>query len=80
MYSDDARRYFTEDLELNWPRISRSRESRDYVSSMKPLDYLCYRSKSPMNEDFYHFVRKLLRFDPRERLTAAEALDDPFLK
>lgn len=79
-FSSHSRRYFTDKLVLDWPRIARSRSSQEFVDHMKPLGYLCFRSKSSANEEFYQFVRKLLTYDPKQRITASEALLDPFLK
>lgn len=37
------------------------------------------RLKGEKKEQFLNFIRSMLRWDPNERLTARELLDDPWL-
>jgi dual-specificity kinase len=73
-------KYFTAEGDLNWPGIASSRSSERYVSNLFTLKEICEIHKSTENEKFYNFVRKLLEYDPSKRISATEALKDPFLQ
>ena len=61
-----------EELELKWPTQDTPRKSVEDVQSQDKLD------KIIDDAQLLDLLYKLLTFDPKERISAAEALEHPF--
>ncbi|KAL1923460.1 uncharacterized protein VTP21DRAFT_8440 [Calcarisporiella thermophila] len=62
---------------LDYPNEETNRQSRKYVKAMRPLHEIVPPT-SALNELFLNLLRKLLVYDPVERITAREALRHPY--
>jgi serine/threonine protein kinase len=78
--SESTTKYFTSQGTLNWPQIATSRSSVDFVAKLLSIEQLCGKGMNPEMDQFYDLVMKLLRYEPEERLTAAEALSEEFFR
>eukprot|EP00669_Euglena_mutabilis_P014082 TRINITY_DN9113_c0_g1_i1.p1 TRINITY_DN9113_c0_g1~~TRINITY_DN9113_c0_g1_i1.p1 ORF type:complete len:288 (-),score=90.39 TRINITY_DN9113_c0_g1_i1:265-1128(-) len=71
--SDSASKYFRSDGRLRWPEMASSEKSIAKVESSKPLESLC------SDGDFLAFLKRLMDYDKKRRMTAREALNHPFI-
>ncbi|KAI8063492.1 kinase-like domain-containing protein [Gongronella butleri] len=69
-------KYFKNHI-LRYPDARTTRHSRDCVRKMKTIDHLI-TPDTPMNVQFRDLISKMLVYDPKERITAREALRHPF--
>ncbi|KAK7044225.1 serine threonine protein kinase CMGC group [Paramarasmius palmivorus] len=70
--------FFKEGAKLDWPKAkSSSRQSKKDVRSVRPLAEIIPQTDI-VNRQFLDLVRKLLAFDPAQRLTVAEAIKHPY--
>ncbi|KAI9838057.1 MAG: hypothetical protein M1819_006212 [Sarea resinae] len=76
---NQAARYFVRGQKLDYPNNETSRASRKYVKAMKKLQDIIPPS-TPFNKLFLDLLRKIFVYDPRQRLTAKEALQHPWFK
>ncbi|KAI8829864.1 kinase-like domain-containing protein [Chytriomyces cf. hyalinus JEL632] len=81
---------------LQWPVSATPKASKKFVKNMRPLSQIIPTSlqlqqmgggsvdgggaQSLLQQQFYDLVKRMLVYDPKERITAAEALNHPFLK
>ncbi|KAJ3399059.1 Dual specificity protein kinase clk3 [Chytriomyces hyalinus] len=81
---------------LQWPVSATPKASKKFVKNMRPLSQIiptslqlqqmgggsvdCGGAQSLLQQQFYDLVKRMLVYDPKERITAAEALNHPFLK
>lgn len=81
--------FFDKYSKVSFPNPSSKRESKKFVSALKPLESIIKSLKLPtpdrdseqeILELFSDLIHKCLRYDPEKRITAAEALDHPFFK
>jgi dual-specificity kinase len=86
--------YFKEGPRLDWPKPKASRQTKKDVRACRPLavSYRSYSSfhvltclqqeimvpTDMINKHFLDLVRKLLTFDPTQRITVREALSHPY--
>jgi dual-specificity kinase len=71
--------YFKEGPRLDWPKPKASRQSKKDVRSCRPLSEII-TSTDIINKHFLDLVRKLLTFDPTQRITVREALNHPYFQ
>ncbi|KAI0032520.1 CMGC CLK protein kinase [Vararia minispora EC-137] len=71
--------YFREGCKLAWPSPKTTRQSKKEVRTTKSLQDIITPTDS-VNRQFLDLVRKLLAFDPAERITVREALQHPYFK
>jgi dual-specificity kinase len=69
--------FFKEGSKLNWPPPKASRQSKKEVRACKPLQEIIPPT-DVINRHFLDLVRKLLAFDPAQRITVREALNHPY--
>ena len=88
--------YFKEGPRLDWPKPKASRRSKKDVRACRPLavsirppftlptfSHLRQEIITPadiINKHFLDLVRKLLTFDPTQRITVREALGHPYFQ
>ena len=88
--------FFKEGPRLDWPKPKASRQSKKDVRACRPLavsirpsvslsafPYLRQEIIGPtdiINKHFLDLVRKLLIFDPTQRITVREALNHPYFQ
>ncbi|OCH95442.1 CMGC CLK protein kinase [Obba rivulosa] len=65
--------FFKEGNKLDWPKPKASRQSRKEVRACRSLLEIIPPT-DPINKAFLDLVKKLLTFDPRDRITVKEAL------
>ena len=86
--------YFKEGSKLDWPKPKASRQSKKEVRACRGLHVsypglpICQRAdrisqdiilpSDPVNRHFLDLVKKLLTFDPAQRITVKEALNHPY--
>ncbi|CAO3597483.1 unnamed protein product [Absidia cylindrospora] len=68
---------FFKDNKLKYPDTKTTRQSRQSVRNMKPINQLI-RPTTPLNAEFMDLIQKLLVYDPNTRISAREALRHPF--
>lgn len=73
----DAAKYFRSGR-LDYPNAETSRTSRRFVKAMKTLRELI-NPVSPIQYAFLDLLQRIFIYDPKQRITAKEALDHPFL-
>ncbi|KAJ5552008.1 hypothetical protein N7535_000046 [Penicillium sp. DV-2018c] len=76
--SNSAAEYFNRN-KLDYPNSSTTRASRKYVRAMKPLTEFIPTS-TPFNRSFLDLLRRIFVYDPKNRITAKEALKHPWFK
>ncbi|KAJ5131531.1 uncharacterized protein N7515_007570 [Penicillium bovifimosum] len=76
--SNSAAEYFNR-YKLDYPNTETTRASRKYVRAMKPLTEFIPTS-TPFNRSFLDLLRKIFVYDPKNRITAKEALKHPWFK
>ncbi|KAF8529815.1 CMGC/CLK protein kinase [Gautieria morchelliformis] len=69
--------FFKEGAKLAWPNPKATRQSKKEVKSTKALQEIIL-STDTLNRNFLDLVRKLLTFDPANRITVADALKHPY--
>ncbi|KAF6169599.1 hypothetical protein GIB67_003967 [Kingdonia uniflora] len=75
--SRGAEKYFRRGARLNWPEGAVSRESIRAVGKLDPLRQIIFQQVQ-YSKPLVDLLQGLLRFDPRERFTARQALEHPF--
>jgi len=71
--------YFKEGPRLDWPKPKASRQSRKDVRACRPLAEIISPT-DVVNKHFLDLVRKLLTFDPTQRITVREALNHTYFQ
>lgn len=69
--------FFKEGARLDWPKPKASRQSKKDVRATRPLQDVIPPTDH-MNRQFLDLVRRLLAFDPAQRITVREALHHPY--
>ncbi|KAK7454475.1 serine threonine protein kinase CMGC group [Stygiomarasmius scandens] len=69
--------FFKEGSKLDWPKPKASRQSKKDVRATRPLADVIPPTDH-INRQFLDLVRKLLAFDPAQRITVEEALKHPY--
>nr|VWO95884.1 Histone acetyltransferase (EC [Ganoderma boninense] len=69
--------YFKEGSKLDWPKPKASRQSKKEVRACRGLHDIILPN-DPVNRHFLDLVKKLLTFDPAQRITVKEALNHPY--
>jgi len=88
--------YFKEGPRLDWPKPKASRQSKKDVRACRALSVSMHRPfalytsshlrqeiitpTDIINKHFLDLVRKLLTFDPTQRITVREALNHPYFQ
>ncbi|PPQ98334.1 hypothetical protein CVT26_013590 [Gymnopilus dilepis] len=70
--------YFKDGCKLDWPKPKATRQSKKDVRSTKSLREVINPDGDEINKQFHDLVRKLLAFDPNQRITVKEALQHPY--
>lgn len=69
--------FFKEGPKLNWPSPKTTKQSRKDVRATRSLQEIIPQTDM-INVHFLDLVRKLLMFDPKQRITVREALRHPY--
>ncbi|KAI6039818.1 kinase-like domain-containing protein [Pisolithus marmoratus] len=69
--------FFKEGARLDWPKPKASRQSKKDVRATRPLQDVIPPTDN-MNRQFLDLVRRLLAFDPAQRITVRDALHHPY--
>ncbi|KAF9048535.1 CMGC CLK protein kinase [Panaeolus papilionaceus] len=69
--------FFKEGCKLDWPKPKATRQSKKDVRATRPLQDVIPPTDHT-NRSFLDLVRKLLCFDPAQRITVREALQHPY--
>lgn len=69
--------FFKEGGKLDWPKPKATRQSKKDVKATRPLQDVIPPTDN-VNRQFLDLVRKLLAFDPAQRITVREALQHPY--
>ncbi|KAI0784188.1 CMGC CLK protein kinase [Abortiporus biennis] len=69
--------YFKEGCKLDWPKPKATRQSRKEVRACRSLMDIISPTDS-VNRNFFDLVKRLLTFDPAQRITVKEALQHPY--
>ncbi|KAF9266591.1 CMGC/CLK protein kinase [Marasmius fiardii PR-910] len=69
--------FFREGAKLDWPKPKGSRQSKKDVRAVRPLAEIIPQTDI-INKHFLDLVRRLLAFDPAQRITVADALKHPY--
>lgn len=69
--------FFKEGARLDWPKPKASRQSKKDVRATRPLQDVIPPTDH-MNRQFLDLVRRLLAFDPAQRITVRDALHHPY--
>ncbi|TFK50088.1 kinase-like protein [Heliocybe sulcata] len=69
--------FFKDGVKLDWPKAKASRQSRKDVRACRSLQEIIPPTDT-LNKHFLDLVRKLLMFDPAQRITVREALNHPY--
>ncbi|PPQ64146.1 hypothetical protein CVT24_008776 [Panaeolus cyanescens] len=69
--------FFKEGYKLDWPKPKATRQSKKDVRATRPLQDVIPPTDH-INRSFLDLVRKLLCFDPSQRITVREALQHPY--
>ncbi|KAJ1653449.1 serine threonine protein kinase CMGC group [Dispira simplex] len=77
--SDKAKSSFTRSGALNYPTPDTKPSNRENVRRLRPLRETVGTHVNQLHATFYDLLKKLLTYEPSERLTAADALNHPFL-
>lgn len=67
---------------LDFPNSCTSRDSRKHVKSMRPLESLIKSPSGYAKHDsrFIHLLKRLLHFDPSQRIRVDQALKHPYFE
>ncbi|TPX30192.1 hypothetical protein SmJEL517_g06188 [Synchytrium microbalum] len=63
---------------LDWPNQEVNRSSKAFVRKLNPLEVTIRPTSIPTISSFLSLVRRMLEYDPAQRITAREALNHPF--
>ncbi|PPQ83427.1 hypothetical protein CVT25_007018 [Psilocybe cyanescens] len=69
--------FFKEGGRLDWPKPKATRQSKKDVRATRPLTDVILPTDN-INRQFADLVKKLLAFDPAQRITVREALQHPY--
>jgi dual-specificity kinase len=69
--------FFREGARLDWPKPKASRQSKKDVRATRPLQDVIPPTDQ-INKQFVDLVRRLLAFDPAQRITVRDALHHPY--
>ncbi|EJD49756.1 kinase-like protein [Auricularia subglabra TFB-10046 SS5] len=70
--------FFKDGAKLDWPKPKASKQSKKEVKATRSLQEVIPATDVP-NRHFLDLVKKLLTFDPAQRITVREALAHPYL-
>lgn len=76
--SNSASKYFNRS-KIDYPSAETTRASRKYVRAMKPLTEFI-PTNTPFNRSFLDLLQQIFVYDPKNRITAKEALKHPWFK
>ncbi|EED22350.1 protein kinase (Lkh1), putative [Talaromyces stipitatus ATCC 10500] len=76
--SNQAAKYFNRN-KLDYPNEETTRASRKYVKAMKQLHEFIPQNHA-FNKQFLDLLQKIFVYDPKQRLTAKQALKHPWFK
>ncbi|KAL9129298.1 MAG: hypothetical protein Q9217_002208 [Psora testacea] len=76
---NSAASFFTRGLKLDYPNPETTKASKKYVKAMKHLHDIIPPT-SPFNKQFIDLLRKIFVYDPKQRITAKQALKHPWFK
>ncbi|CAF9923691.1 dual specificity protein kinase kns1 [Imshaugia aleurites] len=76
---NQAATFFTRGLKLDYPNQETSKASKKYVRAMKTLPEVIPAANA-FNKQFLDLLRKIFVYDPKQRLTAKQALKHPWFK
>jgi dual-specificity kinase len=71
--------FFKEGARLDWPKPKASRQSKKDVRACRTLTDIIPPTDM-VNKQFADLVRRLLAFDPAQRITVKEALQHPYFQ
>lgn len=69
--------FFKDGARLDWPKPKASRQSKKDVRATRPLQDVIPPTDQ-INKQFVDLVRRLLAFDPAQRITVRDALHHPY--
>ncbi|KAG1833217.1 kinase-like domain-containing protein [Suillus subluteus] len=69
--------FFKDDTRLDWPKPKASRQSKKDVRATRPLQDVIPPTDQ-INKQFVDLVRRLLAFDPAQRITVRDTLHHPY--
>lgn len=69
--------FFKDGAKLDWPKAKATRQSKKDVRACRALQDIIPPTDT-INRHFLDLVRKLLAFDPEQRITVREALNHPY--
>ncbi|KOS39059.1 hypothetical protein ACN38_g10113 [Penicillium nordicum] len=76
--SNSASKYFNRN-KIDYPNTETTRASRKYVRAMKSLTEFI-PTNTPFNRSFLDLLQQIFVYDPKNRITAKEALKHPWFK
>ncbi|KAJ6121173.1 hypothetical protein N7523_005453 [Penicillium sp. IBT 18751x] len=76
--NNSAAKYFQRS-KLDYPNAETTRASRKYVRAMKPLTEFIPMN-TPFNRNFLDLLQRIFVYDPKQRITAKQALKHPWFK
>lgn len=76
---NQAAAFFTRGLKLDYPNQETSKASKKYVRAMKNLHEVI-PAATAFNKQFLDLLRKIFMYDPKQRLTAKQALKHQWFK
>ncbi|KAI9721215.1 MAG: hypothetical protein M1812_002376 [Candelaria pacifica] len=76
---NQAAKFFGRGYKLDYPNAETTRPSRKYVKAMKHLEEII-PPNTPFNKLFIDLLRKIFVYDPKQRITAKDALQHPWFK
>ncbi|KZF23984.1 dual specificity tyrosine-phosphorylation-regulated kinase 3 [Xylona heveae TC161] len=76
---NQAAKYFVRGQRLDYPNNETTRASRKYVKAMKQLHEIIPQTTT-FNKQFLDLLRKIFVYDPRQRITAKQALKHPWFR
>lgn len=76
--SNSASKYFNRS-KIDYPNTETTRASRKYVRAMKSLTEFI-PTNTPFNRSFLDLLQQIFVYDPKNRITAKEALKHPWFK
>jgi len=76
--ANSAAKFFNR-TKLDYPNNDTTRASRKYVKAMKHLHEFI-QATTPFNKQLLDLLRKIFVYDPRQRITAKQALKHPWFK
>lgn len=76
---NQASAFFTRALRLDYPNAETSKASKKYVRAMKTLPEVI-PAATTFNKQFLDLLKRIFMYDPKQRLTAKQALKHPWFK